>query len=85
MARAIGRTKDIDSAHRRDGLAMALIAVAMVTAAGVWWRAGGPVGAWAQRALGGAIGTADLALPVVLFIVGVVLMRTEPRPETRPG
>jgi S-DNA-T family DNA segregation ATPase FtsK/SpoIIIE len=84
MARAIGRTKDIDSAHRRDGLAMALIAVAMVTAAGVWWRAGGPVGAWAQRALGGAIGTADLALPVVLFIVGVVLMRTEPRPETRP-
>jgi S-DNA-T family DNA segregation ATPase FtsK/SpoIIIE len=84
MARAVGRTKDIDSAHRRDGLAMALIAVAMVTAAGVWWRAGGPVGAWAQRALSGAIGTADVALPVVLFIVGVVLMRTEPRPETRP-
>ncbi|HWO61138.1 MAG TPA: DNA translocase FtsK [Umezawaea sp.] len=84
MVRAVGRTKELDPAQRRDGLGVVLIAVAVITAAGVWWRAGGPVGAWVDVAVRSSIGNAAIVLPVVLLVVGVVLMRSEPKPETRP-
>jgi S-DNA-T family DNA segregation ATPase FtsK/SpoIIIE len=84
IARMIGRTRELDPAHRRDGVALALIGLALAVAAGVWWRAGGPVGGWLRDGLAVAIGSAEGALPVLLLIVAVVLMRTEPRPEIRP-
>ncbi len=84
MVRALGRTKDLDPAHRRDGLALIFLAVGVVTAAGVWWRAGGPVGQWLDWALRFAIGTAAVVLPIVLFVTAVLLMRTETDPEARP-
>ena len=84
MVRTAGRTKELDPAHRRDGLGLVLIALAVITAAGVWWRAGGPVGAWVDVAMRSSVGNAAIVLPIVLLSVGVVLMRTEPKPETRP-
>ncbi|HEY2724861.1 MAG TPA: DNA translocase FtsK 4TM domain-containing protein [Pseudonocardiaceae bacterium] len=84
LARAVGRTRELEPAHRRDGLALALVAVAMVAAAGVWWAAGGPVGAAVQHALRFLFGTAAVVLPVVLAGVAVALMRTEPDPQARP-
>jgi len=84
MVRAVGRTKDLDPAHRRDGLALVLIAFAVITAAGVWWRAGGPVGAWVDVAVRSSIGTAAVLFPLVLLAIGIVLMRTEPNTESRP-
>nr|WP_017974129.1 DNA translocase FtsK [Actinopolyspora halophila] len=84
MLRTIGRTRELDSAHRRDGLALILIALAVVTAAGVWWHAGGPVGQWLDWVLRSVIGSASLVLPLVLFGVAVLLMRTENNPEARP-
>ena len=48
VVRAIGRgaaaTRDIDPAHRRDGIAFGLIALAVVCAIGTWLQAAGPVG-----------------------------------------
>jgi DNA segregation ATPase FtsK/SpoIIIE, S-DNA-T family len=84
VARALGRTRGLEPAHRRDGLALGLIAVAVVAAAAVWWTAGGPVGAGLQQALSALFGAASAALPVVLAGVGVTLMRTEPDPAARP-
>jgi S-DNA-T family DNA segregation ATPase FtsK/SpoIIIE len=84
MVRAVGRTKDLDPAHRRDGLALVLIAFAVITAAGVWWRAGGPVGAWVDVAVRSSIGSAAVVFPLVLLAIGIVLMRTEPNTESRP-
>jgi S-DNA-T family DNA segregation ATPase FtsK/SpoIIIE len=84
LARAVGRTRELEPAHRRDGLALALVAVAMVAAAGVWWAAGGPVGAGVQHGLRTMFGTAAVVLPVVLAGVAVALMRSEPDPEARP-
>jgi S-DNA-T family DNA segregation ATPase FtsK/SpoIIIE len=84
VVRTVGRTKELDPAHRRDGLGLVLIAVAVITAAGVWWRAGGPVGAWVDVAVRSSVGNAAIVLPIVLLVVGVVLMRTEPNPESRP-
>ena len=84
LARTLGRTRQLEPAHRRDGLALSLIAIAVVTAAAVWWTAGGPVGAGLQQALSALFGAASAAIPVLLAGVGVVVMRTEPDPAARP-
>ncbi|MDD7938925.1 DNA translocase FtsK [Actinomycetospora lutea] len=84
LVRTLGRARDVDAAHRRDGIALGLVVLAVVTAAGVWWRAGGPVGAGLDLGLRTVVGAAALVLPVVLLGVAVVLLRTDPLPETRP-
>jgi DNA segregation ATPase FtsK/SpoIIIE, S-DNA-T family len=80
----MGRTRGLEPEHRRDGLALGLVALAVVVAAAVWWTAGGPIGAGLQQALGALFGAASVTLPVVLAAVGVTLMRTEPNPTARP-
>jgi S-DNA-T family DNA segregation ATPase FtsK/SpoIIIE len=84
IARAVGRTKELDPAHRRDGLAMVMIGFGVIFAAGVWWHAGGPVGGWLDLAVRSVIGAAAYVLPLVLLFIGVVLMRSDPLPEARP-
>ncbi len=84
LVRALGRTRELEPAHRRDGLALGLVALAVVTAAAVWWTAGGPVGAGVQSILRALIGTASLGLPLVFAGVAVALMRTEADPTARP-
>ncbi|MDQ4033447.1 MAG: DNA translocase FtsK 4TM domain-containing protein, partial [Actinomycetota bacterium] len=84
LVRALGRARGLEPAHRRDGLALGLVALAVVTAAAVWWAAGGPVGDGVRHALQAMVGTASLALPVVLAGVAVGLMRTESDPTARP-
>src|SRR5215470_18766355 len=83
MVRAAGRTRELDPAHRRDGVALLLIALGVAIAAGVWWRAGGPVGGLLDAALRTAVGTAAGLLPPALALVAVVLLRTEARPDAR--
>ncbi|GAA4815996.1 DNA translocase FtsK [Tomitella cavernea] len=82
--RAVGRAKDIDAGHRRDGIALALIAAALVVAAASWIDAGGPVGEWVDAGVRYAIGTGAVLLPVILVGVSVTLMRSEPRTDARP-
>jgi S-DNA-T family DNA segregation ATPase FtsK/SpoIIIE len=84
LVRTVGRTKELEPAHRRDGLAFGLVAFAVVVAAAVWWESAGPVGEWTETAIRTVIGAASVALPVALVAIGVVLMRSEPRPEVRP-
>ena len=84
LVRTLGRARDVDAAHRRDGVALGLVVLAVLTAAGVWWGAGGPVGAGLDIGLRTIIGAAALVLPVVLLGVAVILLRTDPSPETRP-
>ncbi|WP_420715949.1 DNA translocase FtsK [Mycobacterium sp. 663a-19] len=83
-ARSIGRARDIDPGHRRDGVALVLLGLAVVVAASSWFDAARPIGAWVDVVIRTFIGSAVLALPVVLAGVAVVLMRTQPNPEARP-
>lgn len=83
-ARSIGRARDIDPGHRRDGIALVLLGVSVVVAASSWFDAARPVGAWVDTVLRTFIGSAVLALPVVAAVVAVVLMRTQPDPDARP-
>jgi S-DNA-T family DNA segregation ATPase FtsK/SpoIIIE len=83
-ARSIGRARDIDPGHRRDGIALVLLGLAVVVAASSWFNAARPVGAWVDAVLRTFIGAGVLALPVALGAVAIVLMRTQPNPEARP-
>jgi S-DNA-T family DNA segregation ATPase FtsK/SpoIIIE len=82
--RAVGRTREIEPGHRRDGLALGLFAGAVLVAAGVWWSAGGPVGSALDTALRTVVGAPAAVLPLVLVGVAVTLLRCAPAPEHRP-
>ncbi len=83
-ARSVGRARDLEPGHRRDGLALGLLALSAVIAAACWLDAARPVGAWVDSGLRTLLGGAVVLLPLVLGAVAVVLMRTEPHPEARP-
>ncbi|GAB2667725.1 DNA translocase FtsK [Saccharopolyspora gloriosae] len=78
------RAKDIDPAHGRTGLAIIALAAAVITAAGIWWHAGGPVGQWLDWGLRFVIGNAVLVLPIVVAGVAVFFASTDNNPEARP-
>uniref|UniRef100_UPI003CC7EEAF DNA translocase FtsK n=1 Tax=Nocardia otitidiscaviarum TaxID=1823 RepID=UPI003CC7EEAF len=82
--RALGRAGEIEHGHRRDGIALALVAFAFIIAAAVWLSAGGPVGRGVDTAIRWVAGSASAALPFVASAIAVILMRTEPHPEARP-
>jgi len=82
-ARSVGRARDLDPGHRRDGLALALLGIAVVIAASSWFDAARPVGAWIDDVLRVLIGSVVVVVPVVLAAVAVTLMRTEPDYDAR--
>lgn len=83
-ARSVGRARDIDPGHRRDGIALLLLGVAVVVAASSWFDAARPVGAWVDTWLRTFVGSAVGLLPVAAAATGLVLMRTAPNPDARP-
>jgi len=83
-ARSIGRAREIEPGHRRDGIALVLLGVSVVVAASSWFDAARPVGAWVDTLLRTFIGSGVLILPLVTAAVAVTLMRTRPDPDTRP-
>jgi S-DNA-T family DNA segregation ATPase FtsK/SpoIIIE len=83
-ARSVGRARDLEPGHRRDGIALALLGIAVVIAASSWFDAARPVGQWIDSFLRVLIGSAVVLVPILLAAVAVVLMRTEPDPEARP-
>ena len=80
----MGRSRELEHGHRRDGLALGYIALAVVIAAGVWMRAGGPVGTIVNSGVRAVVGSAAWLLPLLLVGVAVTLMRTDPTPDARP-
>ena len=83
-ARSVGRAGDIEPRHRRDGIALALLGIAVVIVASSWFNAARPVGQWVDTLLRMLIGSTVVLLPIVAVVVAVALMRSEPNPEARP-
>jgi S-DNA-T family DNA segregation ATPase FtsK/SpoIIIE len=80
-ARALGnRAADLDPAHRRDGLALTLLAMACALAAGVWFGVDAMLLGWASFAAQGMFGFWDWALPLVLVALAWQVLRN---PEDR--
>ncbi|WP_168187102.1 DNA translocase FtsK 4TM domain-containing protein [Williamsia sp. 1138] len=67
----------------RDGIALVLIAAAIVMIAAIWFDAGGPVGAFVDSATRAVLGSVAALVPVVLMVIGFALMRHAPNPRGR--
>ena len=83
-ARSVGRARELEPGHRRDGIALGLLAISVVLAASSWFDAARPVGGWIDSVVRAVIGSAVVLLPLLLVALAVVLMRTEPNPDARP-
>ncbi|MET3803549.1 S-DNA-T family DNA segregation ATPase FtsK/SpoIIIE [Nakamurella sp. UYEF19] len=81
--RGAARAQDIDAAHRRDGLALGLLALAIVCAIGSWFQAAGPVGNAVDDVVRILFGAPGVILPVLLLAAAIVLMRTQGDREHR--
>ncbi|ARZ67510.1 cell division protein FtsK [Streptomyces albireticuli] len=80
--RGVGRgAKNLDPAHRKDGLALLLLGVALVVAAGTWSSLEGPVGELVTMLVTGAFGRLDLVVPILLGVIALRLFRHPERPE----
>src|ERR1700759_4914376 len=83
-ARSVGRAREIDPGHRRDGIALALLGLAVVIAASSWFDAARPGGAWVAAVVLISSGSAVVVLPVFPARFVSWLMPPEPNPEARP-
>ncbi|MGW2014190.1 DNA translocase FtsK [Streptomyces sp. NPDC001927] len=82
LFRGIGRgAKGLDPAHRKDGLALLLLGVALVVAAGTWSNLRGPVGDLVEMLVTGAFGRLDLLVPLLVGAIGVRLILYPEKPE----
>jgi S-DNA-T family DNA segregation ATPase FtsK/SpoIIIE len=65
-ARAVGRgARDLDPDHRRDGLGLLTLGVAIVLGASLWARMGNAVGHAIQIVVGGALGSLAWVVPLL--------------------
>ncbi|MZE76907.1 cell division protein FtsK [Streptomyces sp. SID5475] len=82
LFRSLGRgARNLDPAHRKDGLALLLLGLALVVAAGTWSSLEGPVGDLVELLVTGAFGRLDLLAPLLLGTVAVRLIRHPEKPE----
>ncbi len=83
VSRAAGASaRDLDPAHRRDGLGLALLVGALLAATGAWWHAGSAGGTLASL-VEGLLGRGAMVLPVVLAVAGVRVLRHPDAPGGR--
>ncbi|MFE5870190.1 DNA translocase FtsK [Streptomyces roseifaciens] len=82
LFRGVGRgARGLDPAHRKDGVALLLLGLALIVAAGTWSSLEGPVGDLVTMLVTGAFGRLDLVVPILLGIIAVRLFRHPERPE----
>jgi DNA segregation ATPase FtsK/SpoIIIE, S-DNA-T family len=80
--RGIGRgARGLDPAHRKDGLALLLLGIALVVAAGTWSNLRGPVSGLVEILVSGPFGRLDVVVPVLLAVVAARFMRHPEQPE----
>ncbi|MDK1476415.1 DNA translocase FtsK [Streptomyces sp. 549] len=76
MFRGIGRgARGLDPAHRKDGVALLLLGLALIVAAGTWSDLRGPVGDLITMLVTGAFGRLDLVVPILLGAMAVRFIR----------
>ena len=70
---------DLEPEHRRDGLGLLFVALAIVVAAREWWGLPGVVGDVIHAVFAGTFGRLAVAVPVVFLLIGMRMLR---RPMT---
>ncbi|PWI08601.1 cell division protein FtsK [Streptomyces sp. NWU339] len=80
--RGIGQgARNLDPAHRKDGLALLLLGIGLIVAAGTWADLEGPVGDLVEILVTGAFGRLDLLVPILVAVVAVRFIRHPEKPE----
>ncbi len=75
-ARGIGSTaRDLEPEHRRDGAGMVLLALALVTAAAVWFEVPGGAMDLARALVTGTVGRVGWFVPLALVLAGWRVVR----------
>ncbi|MDH6127688.1 DNA translocase FtsK [Kitasatospora sp. GP82] len=74
--------KNLHPAHRKDGVALLLLALALVTAAGTWFSPQGWLGEAATSVVSGLFGRLDVLIPLLLGTLSIRLMRHPGLPES---
>ena len=68
--RAFGQhARDLDPAHRRDGVGLAALGAAIIMAAVTWFRLGGPVGHGLSAVVRSGFGSAAWVVPILLGLL----------------
>jgi S-DNA-T family DNA segregation ATPase FtsK/SpoIIIE len=87
VVRAVGRqaatARDLDPEHRRDGLGLVVLGFAILVAVAVWFGSAGPVGRSLSSTLRFFVGAIAAALPILLTVAAVRLMRGVTDPAHR--
>ncbi|MET7693909.1 DNA translocase FtsK 4TM domain-containing protein [Streptomyces sp. NPDC005483] len=82
LFRSMGRSaRNLDPAHRKDGVALLLLGGALITAVGTWADLKGPVGELVEILVTGLFGRLDLLVPVLLGAIAVRFIRHKEKPE----
>jgi S-DNA-T family DNA segregation ATPase FtsK/SpoIIIE len=80
--RGVGQgAKNLDPAHRKDGVGLLLLALGLIVAAGTWSNLRGPVGDLVEMLVTGAFGRLDLLVPILLAVIAVRFIRHPEQPE----
>jgi S-DNA-T family DNA segregation ATPase FtsK/SpoIIIE len=86
IARGIGKSaRDLDPAHRRDGLGLLYLAIAIVVAAVVWFDLPGFVSGVVTSLVTGAVGMFDLLAPIALLVIAIQILRHPDAPSQKKG
>ena len=71
LARGLGHgARDLEPEHRRDGVGLFVLALALVSAAAVWFQLGGPLMSGVRVAVTGCVGKVGWLVPLMLLVVG---------------
>src|ERR687893_904520 len=86
LARSVARPEEAEPLapeHRRDGVGLAVLGLAVVLGAAAWFDGIGPVGAGLADGVRWVVGSLLVVLPAFLFLVALRLLRRAPHPEAR--
>jgi len=86
IARGIGKSaRDLDPAHRRDGLGLLYLSLAIVVAAVIWFDVAGFVSGVVTSVVTGAVGVFDVLAPVALLVIAIQTLRHPDAPSQKKG
>ncbi|GAA4164001.1 DNA translocase FtsK [Phytohabitans flavus] len=87
LVRGVGQqaanARDLDPEHRRDGAGLLLLGLSILTGVAVWFSGAGPVGERVADTVRLFLGAIAAALPLLLLVAAIRLMREPSDPEHR--
>jgi S-DNA-T family DNA segregation ATPase FtsK/SpoIIIE len=79
IIRRLGTARELDPEHRRDGMGLALLGLAVVAAAAVWWDIDGDVANVVRTVVLGSVGTGAYVVPLLLIAAAWRTLRNPDR------